>query len=245
MSEISTRRCAVVIGGSRGIGRAVAVRLARDGLAVVLTYTSSPASADATVETITTAGGTAVAARADLADTASVEAVFALAEQRFGGVDVLVANAGISVFGPLAEVTPEEFDRVFATNTRGTFFALQQAARRLRNGGRIVAVSTGGTTAPAPATALYAGSKAAVELFCLVLAREIGGRAITVNTVSPGVTQTDGLTAPPEMLQQLVANTPLGRIGQPEDVADVIGFLVSEDGRWVTGQRIMAGGGLM
>jgi 3-oxoacyl-[acyl-carrier protein] reductase len=238
-------KVAIVTGASRGIGRAVAERLGGDGARVVVNYVQNAGKAQEVVEAIEAAGSQAFAVRADVGRLEDVRRLFQTAEERFGGVDLVVNNASVSVFKPHAEVSEEEFDRVFALIARGTFFALQEAAKRLRDGGRIVNISSGGTVTGGPGAGLYLGAKAAVEQFSLALAKELGPRAITVNAVLPGLTDTDGMIMPPEAVEQAVNMTPLGRLGQPEDVADVVAFLAGEDGRWMTGQLVRAGGGLM
>jgi 3-oxoacyl-[acyl-carrier protein] reductase len=238
-------KVAIVTGASRGIGRAVAERLGRDGARVIVNYVQNAGKAQEVVEAVEAAGSQAVAVQADVGRLEDVRRLFHTAEERFGGVDVVVNNASISVFKPHTEVSEEEFDRVFGLVARGTFFALQEAANRLRDGGRIVSISSGGTVTGGPGAGLYLGAKAAVEQFGLALAKELGPRGIRVNAVLPGLTDTDGMIMPPEAVEQAVGMTPLGRLGQPEDVADVVAFLVGEDGRWMTGQLVRAGGGLM
>ncbi len=238
-------KVAIVTGASRGIGRAIAERLGRDGAKVVVNYMRNAGKAQEVVEAVEASGSQAVAVQADIGRMEDVRRLFQTAEERFGGVDVVVNNASVSVFKPHAEVSEEEFDQVFGLIARGTFFALQEAAKRLRGGGRIVNISSGGTVTGGPGAGLYLGAKAAVEQFGLALAKELGPRGITVNAVLPGLTDTDGMIMPPEAVEQAVNRTPLGRLGQPEDVADVVAFLVGEDGRWMTGQLVRAGGGLM
>jgi 3-oxoacyl-[acyl-carrier protein] reductase len=190
-------------------------------------------------------GAPAEARRLDLRDTASVRALFDAVLGRFGRLDVLVNNAaGVSVFRPTAEMSEAEYDSMFAI-TRGVYVALQEAARRMADGGRIVSVSTGGTVSPSPGGGAYTGSKAAVEQFTMALAKELGPRGITVNTVLPGLTRTDGMVLPPEVVEAMVRQTPLGRLGEPRDVADAVAFLVSDDARWVTGHHLRVGGGLV
>ncbi len=238
-------KVAIVTGASRGIGRAVAERLGRDGARVVVNYVQSTGKAQQVVEAVEASGGQAVAVQADIGRLEDVRRLFHTAEEHFGGVDVVINNASISVFKPHAEVSEEEFDRVFGLIARGTFFALREAAVRVRDGGRIVNISSGGTVTGGPGAGLYLGAKAAVEQFTLALAKELGPRGVTVNAVLPGLTDTDGMIMPPEAVEQAVNMTSLGRLGQPEDVADVVAFLVGEDGRWMTGQLVRAGGGLM
>jgi 3-oxoacyl-[acyl-carrier protein] reductase len=238
-------KVAIVTGASRGIGRAIAERLGREGAKVVVNYVQNAGKAEEVVEAVEASGSQAVAVQSDMGRVEDARRLFQTAEERFGGVDVAINNASISVFKPHAEVSEEEFDQVFGLIARGTFFALQEAAKRLRDGGRIVSISSGGTVTGGPGAGLYLGAKAAVEQFSLALAKELGPRGITVNAVLPGLTDTDGMIMPAEAVEQAVNMTPLGRLGQPEDVADVVAFLVSEDGRWMTGQLVRAGGGLM
>jgi 3-oxoacyl-[acyl-carrier protein] reductase len=239
-------KTAVVTGGSRGIGRAIVERLAADGVRVVFSYVSNKEAAVEVVEAVRAAGGEAHAVKADLGNIDEVRALFAAAESLVGRPDIVVNNAATGTPVSIVDVTEEEYDRVMNTNAKGTFFALQEAARRLLDGGRIVNISTVNTVLPAPSNALYQGSKGAIEQFTRVASRELGPRGITVNTVSPGATDTDLLRSsnPPEALEQVPAFTPLGRLGQPADVAAVVAFLVGPDGGWVTGQNIAAGGGL-
>ena len=238
-------KVAVVTGSSRGIGRAIVERLGRDGAAVDVNYAQSAGEAREAVAGIEEAGGRATAVRADIGKAEDVRRLFENAEDRFGGADIVANNASASVFKAHAEVSEEEFDRVFGLIARGTFFALREAAVRVRDGGRIVNISSGGTVTGGPGAGLYLGAKAAVEQFTLALAKELGPRGVTVNAVLPGLTDTDGMIMPAEAVEQAVNMTPLGRLGRPEDVADVVAFLVGEDGRWMTGQLVRAGGGLM
>jgi 3-oxoacyl-[acyl-carrier protein] reductase len=233
---------ALVTGGSRGIGRAVVERLTADGAQVVFSYRSDTAAAEEV------AGRTgALAVRADQGSEADLARLFATAEERLPGVDILVNNAAETGQAPIAEVTPELYERVFAVNARGVFLAIQWAGRVMRDGGRIVNISTLNTEVPAPATALYAASKGAVEQFAKVAARELGPRGITVNNVLPGATDTEMLRAanPPEALEQVPRFTALGRLGTPDDVAAVVAFLTGPDGRWITGQSLRATGGMV
>jgi 3-oxoacyl-[acyl-carrier protein] reductase len=253
-------KVALVTGASRGIGKAIAERLGKDGASVVVNYYSNRpgaderALADEVVQAIEKNGGAAVGAEADVADARQLRGLFDVAEQKFGGLDILVTNAGAWRFGPIADLTDEDFDVVFNTNARGTFVALHEAARRLRDGGRVVAISAGLALMPRPDTGIYGASKAAINHLVRVLAREVGPRRITVNSVMPGATNTDSLreTTQSDMpgggrivtLDGEVAQTPLGRLGEPGDIADIVAFLASDQGRWVTGQLIGAGGGM-
>ena len=237
-------KIAIVTGASRGIGRAIAERLGRQGATVVVNYARSSEAAREVVSVVEARGGKAVAVQADVSDVAEVRNLFRETFDSFGWLDILVNNAGKAVYKSLAEASEEDYDSTFVLNARGTFFAMQEAARRMNDGGRIVSISTGGTVGGAPTGSIYAGSKAAVEQFTKALAKEIGGRGITVNTVSPGFTDTDLLNENPQFKEMGAQLSPLGRLGQPEDVADVVSFLASEQARWITGQNIQAGGGV-
>ncbi|MFE7903913.1 SDR family oxidoreductase [Streptomyces albogriseolus] len=240
-------RVAVVTGGSRGIGRAVSLQLARDGLAVVVNYTRDVASAEETVKAITADGGRAIAVRADVADERAVAALFDRAEQEFGGVDVVVNAAGRLALSPVADLDLSALDEMHRTNIRGAFVVAQQAARRLRPGGSFLGVSTSVVGTQFPAYSAYVASKAAVESMTLILARELRGRDITVNTVAPGPTATDlfldGKT--PEEIERLAKTPPLERLGTPEDIARVAAFLTGPAGHWVNGQVLRANGGMV
>ncbi|MEV6812626.1 SDR family oxidoreductase [Micromonospora sp. NPDC051296] len=233
-------KTAVVTGGSRGIGRAIVRRLARDGARVVFSYReNTAAAAELTAEWEQVTG-----VRADQADPGSLDALFAEVTE---GLDILVNNAAINPPLPIAELTGEEFDRVMTVNAKYPALALRRAAEVMRDHGRIVNISTLNTVLPAPGTVLYCASKAALEQFTAVAARELGGRGITVNTVSPGATDTDLLRVsnPPEAMEQTIQMTALGRLGRPEDIADVVAFLAGPDAGWITGQNIRATGGLL
>ncbi|MEU7156516.1 SDR family oxidoreductase [Streptomyces chrestomyceticus] len=240
-------RVAVVTGGSRGIGRAVSLRLAQDGLTVVVNYAHDAAAAEETAAAVGAAGGRAIAVQADVADEDAVAALFERAEREFGGVDVVVNCAGRLALSPVADLDLAVLDAVHRTNVRGTFVVAQQAARRLRAGGAFVGFSTSVVGTQFPAYGAYAASKAAVEALTLILARELRGRDITVNTVAPGPTATDlfleGKT--PEQVDQLAKAPPLERLGTPEDIAQVVAFLTSPAGHWVNGQVLRANGGLV
>ncbi|MGQ4600349.1 glucose 1-dehydrogenase [Nocardia sp. R6R-6] len=237
---------AIVTGGSRGIGRAIAERLGSDGASVVVNYHSNRSAADEVVQRIESGGGQAVAARADVADPAQLRGLFDAAEEHFGKLDILVNNVGIARFAPIAEATVDDFDEIFAANTRATFVALREAANRLNDGGRIVLVSSGVTVTHRPGSGIYAASKAASEALAQVLAQELGPREITVNSVLPGAVRTEALAASRgrALTEQIIDQTPLRRIGEPSDIADIVAFLASDGARWITGETIRAGGGL-
>ncbi|PJE94208.1 3-ketoacyl-ACP reductase [Streptomyces carminius] len=238
------KRVAVVTGGSRGIGRAVAERLAADGQAVAVAYGSDDTAARETVLAIEKAGGEAVAVRADVADEEAVRALFDAAEHQYGGVDVVVNAAGIMRLSPLAELELDVLDRIHRTNVRGTFVVNREAARRVRSGGAIVNFSTTVTRLSLPAYAAYAASKAAVEAIGPILAKELRGRDITVNAVAPGPTATelflDGKSE--EQVRQIAGLSPMGRLGTPEDIAEVVSSLAGP-ARWINGQTVYVNGG--
>ena len=241
----STRRTAIVTGSSRGIGRAVVTRLAGDGFACVVNYAGGAAEADATAGEITRAGGRAIAVQADVADEAAVSAMFDAAEREFGGIDVVVHSAGLMALGPVANFDLAALDRMHRTNIRGTFVVAQQAARRVRAGGAIVTLSTSAERQAMPGYGAYAMTKGAVEGLTLVLARELRGRDVTVNSVGPGPTATDLFLDGKSDAQvaQIAQLNPMGRIGTPDDVAEVIAFLAGP-GRWVNGQALFVNGGM-
>ncbi|GAA1355677.1 glucose 1-dehydrogenase [Streptomyces beijiangensis] len=241
-------KTAVVTGGSRGIGRAIVLRLVRDGASVVFNYARSKEAADEVVREAEAAGGTVTALQLDLAEPGAAEALMEAADQQLGGLDILVNNAAAPIeVAPIAETDEADFDRTMAVNAKSVFLTVRYAARHLRDGGRIVNISSLNTVRPAPGNAPYAASKGAVEQLTLVASRELGARGITVNTVSPGATDTDLLRGanPPEALTRVAGLTPLGRLGTPEDVADVVAFLAGPDGRWLTGQNLRATGGIL
>lgn len=237
-------RVAIITGGSGGIGRACALRLAAGGSSVLVHYHGNKDSAEATVEAIVADGGRAVAARGDLADELAAAELFATAEQEFGGVDVLVHTAGIMPLSPIAKLDLAVFDRIQRVNVRGTFVVDQLAAQRLRAGGAIINFSTSITRLQAPAYGAYAASKGAVEAITLILARELRGRDITVNAVAPGPTATplffEGKSQ--ELVDTIAGNNPFQRLGTPEDIAETVAFLAGP-GRWVNGQTLYVNGG--
>ncbi len=242
-----TGRVAIVTGASRGIGAAVAERLAADGFAVAVNYAASPEPAARLVERIAASGGRACAAQADVADPAAVAGLFDAVEAQFGGVDVLVNNAGIMGLSPIAAASDELFERTVAVNLKGVFNGMREAAKRLRDGGRIVSFSSSVVGLYQPSYGLYAATKAAVEAMTHILAKELGQRRITVNAVAPGPVATelflDGKS--PELIERIVAMNPLGRLGAVEDVARAVAFLVGPDGGWVNGQVLRANGGVI
>jgi 3-oxoacyl-[acyl-carrier protein] reductase len=233
---------AIVTGGSRGIGRALALGLAMRGASVAVGYRSSRRLAAEVVKDIQERGCRAVAVGGDLSREADVTALFDRAEQVLGRLDFVYANAGDVVIKPLIDCTEEDYERVFGANAKGVFFTLREAARRVRDGGRIVVSSTGGTRMFFSETSLYLGSKGAVEQFVRTLSRELAPRGITVNALSPGFTNTDLL---PERDRRVAAEmSPFRRIGEPAEVADVGIFLATDEARWITGQNLAAGGGV-
>jgi 3-oxoacyl-[acyl-carrier protein] reductase len=242
-----TNKIALVTGASGGIGAAVAERLAKDGFTVIVNYAGNAASAEALVAKIEAAGGRAVTAQADIADAAAVARMFDTAEAAFGGVDVLVNNAGVMQLATIGESDDALFDRQIAVNLKGTFNTLREASRRLCNGGRIINFSSSVTTLLQPTYGVYAATKAAVEAMTGILAKELRGRDITVNAVAPGPTATklflDG--KPQEVIDRLAKMAPLGRLGQPEDIAAAVAFLAGPDGAWINGQTLRANGGIV
>jgi 3-oxoacyl-[acyl-carrier protein] reductase len=242
-----TKKVAIVTGASGGIGAAVAERLAKDGFTVVVNYAGNAASAEAVVAKIEAAGGQAVAAKADVSDGAAVARMFDTAETAFGGVDVLINNAGIMNTAPIEDSDDALFERHIAVNLKGTFNTLREAARRLRDGGRIVNFSSSVTGLLQPTYGVYAATKAAVEAMTSVLAKELRGRNITVNAIAPGPTATklflDG--KPQEVIDRLSNMAPLGRLGQPQDIAAAVAFLAGPDGAWINGQTVRANGGII
>lgn len=235
-------KVAIVTGGSRGIGRAIAERLARDGARVAVNYLRASADADAVVAGIVARGGHAVAVQADVGRAAEIPKLFAGAAP-LGPPAILVANAGVYAQIPIAQTTEEIYDALFAV-TKGTFFLLQAAAERIVDGGRIITVSSSATLGWATNGPAYAGSKAAVEQFTRSLSKTLGPRGITVNSVLPGVTLTDMTPASPEFRNRAMQASSFGRLGDPADIADIVAFVASEDARWLTGQRLGANGGV-
>ena len=238
---------AVVTGGSRGIGRAIVQRLAGDGATVVFNFARSAEHAAQVEQEVRDAGGRAHGVRIDLAHPGAINDLMAVADEHLDGLDILVNNAALEFApAPIADIDEELYDAVMAVNAKSTFLTIRHAARTMREGGRIINISTLNTTRPAPGIAPYAASKGAIEQLTKVAATELGARGITVNAVCPGATDTDLLrsTNPAVALEQIATITPLGRLGQPADIADVVALLTSPDGHWLTGQIIHATGGL-
>ncbi|KAA0700821.1 SDR family NAD(P)-dependent oxidoreductase [Neorhizobium sp. P12A] len=245
--SVESNKVAIVTGASRGIGAAIAERLGKDGFTVVVNYAGSAASAEDVVRKIEQAGGKAVAAQADVSDAEAVRRMFDTAETAFGGVDVLVNNAGIMLLSPLVNVDDASFDRQIAINLKGTFNTLREAAKRLREGGRVINFSSSVVGLKPESYAVYAGTKAAVETMTGIMSKEMRGRKITVNAVAPGPTATDLFLngKSDELIDRLAKANPLERLGTPEDIASVVAFLAGPDGAWVNGQVLRANGGMI
>ncbi|TRW27165.1 SDR family oxidoreductase [Flavobacterium zepuense] len=240
-------RVAIITGSSRGIGAATARRLALDGYAVTINYLTNKDKAERLVQEIKAAGGRAIYHQADVADPKGVKALFDANQEAFGGVDVVVSNAGIMNTNPFADMGDEAFDRMIATNIKGSFNVLREAARRTRNGGRIICLSSSIIQMKPAGTGAYAATKAAQEMYAGVLAKELSGRRISVNAIAPGAVDTDLLRSKgtTEQLQGAAAMTPYGRLGKPEDIANTVAILCSEDGEWINGQLIYSNGGIV
>ncbi|MFK4302096.1 3-oxoacyl-[acyl-carrier protein] reductase [Paenibacillus sp. RC254] len=240
-------KTAIITGSSRGIGRAIAEQLADLGANVIINYASSPDKAKEVVEGIIQKGGKAIALHADLGKMSDIEALFTSTITEFGKVDILVNNAGLMITKPLADVTEADFDKQFALNVKGTFFACQQAMKHMENYGRIVNISTSVIGQMFPSYSVYAGTKGAVEQFTRQLAKEFGSKQITINAVAPGPVNTElfqeGKTE--QQIEGMKKMNAFGRLGEPEDIADVIEFLVSAKSQWVTGQTIRVNGGFI
>jgi 3-oxoacyl-[acyl-carrier protein] reductase len=240
-----TSKVAIVTGSSRGIGRAIAERLGRDGANVVVTYMGNHDKAEEVVKVIESSGSKAIAVHVDLRNIEEIQFLFQKVIAQFGRLDILINNgAGVNIFKPTKLMSEAEYDSMFLI-TKGVYFAMQEAGELMSDNGRIVSISTGGTSQAMAGGGAYAGSKSAIEMFSNCLAKELGARGITVNTIAPGLTDTDGMVLNEEQVNGLIAQTPLGRLGQPEDIADAVALLVSEDARWVTMQNIRATGGIV
>jgi len=236
-------KVAIVTGASNGIGRAIAERFAEDGAIVVVNHSKSAEKAQQVVIGIQAKGGKAVAFQADLSKVSEARRLVRETAKQFGRLDILVNNAVRFMPKPLAETTEEDFDQIIALNAKGPYFAMQEAALVLKDGGRIVNISTDGTHLSFPGATAYLGSKGALEQYTKGLAQELAPRKITVNTVSPGFTETGMMT---DQYRQIgIQLSPLKRLGMPKDIADVVAFIVSDEARWITGQNIHAGGGIV
>jgi 3-oxoacyl-[acyl-carrier protein] reductase len=241
------RRVAIVTGASRGIGAAIADRLARDGFAVLVNYAGRAAAAESVVKRIEQQGGRARAAQGDVSDPQVARALFDAAEAAFGGIDVLVNSAGVMALAPLAETDDALFDRHIAVNLKGTFNTLREAAGRLRDGGRIINFSTSVVGTKLERYGVYAATKAGVEMLTAILAKELRGRSITVNAVAPGPTATDMFLTgkSQELIDRMAKMNPFERLGTPEEIASVVAFLAGPDGGWINGQVLRANGGMV
>lgn len=236
-------KVAIVTGASHGIGRAIAERLAEEGAIVVVNYSKSAEKAQQVVAGIQAKGGKALAVQTDMSQVAEARRLVIDTVKQFNRLDVLVNNAGKFMPKRLEETTESDFDGVIDLHAKGPYFAMQEAARVLKDGGRIVNISTGGTQLHFPGATAYLGSKAAIEQYTKGLAQELAPKGITVNTVSPGFTETGMMTD--EYRQIGIQLSPMKRLGVPKDIADVVAFIVSEEARWLTGQTIQAGGGIV
>jgi 3-oxoacyl-[acyl-carrier protein] reductase len=247
MTADEKAKAALVTGASRGIGAAIARRLSADGFAVAINYAGDAAPARELARTIEQAGGRALLVQADVSDPRAVVGMFAQVEQAFGGVDVLVNSAGIMTLSRFVETDDAAFDRQVSVNFKGTFNTLREAAKRLRRGGRIINLSSSVVGLLQPTYGVYAATKAAVEAMSSILAKELRGRAITVNAIAPGPTATDLFLKgkPPEVIDHLTKAAPLERLGQPEDIAAAVSFLAGADGGWINGQTLRANGGII
>jgi 3-oxoacyl-[acyl-carrier protein] reductase len=242
-----TSKVAIVTGASRGIGAAIAERLASDGFAVIINYSSDARSAETLERKIEGNGGRALAAKADVSSPNAVRDMFDAAERAFGGVDVLVNNAGIMKLARIADSDDALFDQQIAINLKGSFIAMREAAKRLRDGGRIVNFSTSVVGTRLETYGVYAATKSAVETMTAILAKELRGRNITVNAVAPGPVATELFLSgkSPELIDRLAKMNPMERLGTPEDIASAVAFLVGPDGRWINGQVLRANGGMI
>jgi 3-oxoacyl-[acyl-carrier protein] reductase len=240
-------KVALVTGASRGIGAAIARRLAADGFAVIINYAGNRPPAEALVSELRERGSKAFAVQGDVSDPAQVKQLFDAGELAFGGIDVLVNNAGVMSLAPVAQTDDETFDRMVAINLKGTFNTLREATKRLRSGGRIVNFSSSVVGLHLPSYAAYAATKAGVEALTTILAKELRGRQITVNTVAPGPTATDLFLKgkSDELVEKMSKQAPLERLGQPTDIAAVVAFFVGADGAWINGQNVRANGGIV
>lgn len=239
-------KVAIITGASRGIGAEIAKAIAQAGASVIINYTNNRSAADLIVSEIKNLGGNAIPVRADVSNSVEVKALFDAAITHFGKIDILINNAGTAIFKAIQDTSDEELDRIFAINVKGTFYCLRESATRLSNGGRIINISSSVTRLILPTYGAYAATKGAVEQLTRVFAKEVGSRGITVNSISPGPTNTELFLEgkSEETIQHLAAMSALGRIGETEDIAKVVLFLASEEAAWVTGQNIGVNGGI-
>ena len=247
MSKL-TGKVAVVTGASKGIGAGIAKALAAQGASVVVNYASSKAGAEAVVDAITAAGGKAVAAQGDVSKAAEAQAIIDAAIKAYGRLDILVNNSGVYEFSAIGDITEDQFHRMFNINVLGLLLTTQAASKHLGEGASIINIGSGVTSLFPPDSAIYTGTKGAVDAITGVLAVELGPRKIRVNALNPGGVETEGVHAQgfvgSDFMNALIAQTPLGRIGQPDDIADIAVFLASDDARWVTGEKLSVSGGL-
>jgi 3-oxoacyl-[acyl-carrier protein] reductase len=247
MSNNLAGKVALVTGASRGMGREIAENLALHGAKVIVNYSSSSNKADEVVNEIKNKGGEAIAIRADISQVAEIEQLFQSTLEAYGQIDILVNNAGIMITKPILNMTEEDFDKQFAINVKGTYFACQQAAKHLSENGRIINFSTSVTGQMFPTYSVYAGTKGAVEQMTRQLAKEFGRKGITINAVSPGPVNTELFTVgkTPEEIATVGSMNSFGRLGEPEDISNVVLFLASKESQWVTGQTIRVNGGFI
>jgi 3-oxoacyl-[acyl-carrier protein] reductase len=241
-------KVAVVTGASKGIGAAIAKSLAAEGASVVVNYASSKSGARTVVDAITEAGGTAVAVKGDVSKASEAEGIIDAAIKNYGRLDILVNNSGVYEFAPIEAVTAEEFHRIFNINVLGLLLTTQAALKHIGEGGSIINIGSLVSRITPATSAVYTGTKGAVDAITGVLARELGPKKIRVNAINPGMVETEGTHAggflDSDFQKSIVSQTPLGRVGQPGDIASVAVFLASDDSGWVTGEQILAGGGL-
>ena len=247
MSKL-TGKVAVVTGASKGIGAAIAKALAAEGASVVVNYASSKKGADATVTEITKKGGKAVAAGGDVSKAGEAQGIIDAAVRNYGRLDILVNNSGVYEFAPIQDFTEEQYHRQFNTNVLGLLLVTQAALKHMSEGASIINISSAVTRITPPASAVYSGTKGAVDAITGVLAKELGPKRIRVNTINPGIVETEGTVSAgfigSDFEKALIAQAPLGRTGRPDDIADIAVFLASNDSRWLTGEQIIASGGI-
>ena len=245
--KILEGKVAIITGSSRGIGRIIAEQLADLGAKVVINYSSNPEKAEEVMESVIQKGGKAIAVQADISKLSDIEDLFTKTIDKFGKVDILINNAGLMINKPLADIREVDFDKQFAVNAKGTFFACQQAMLHMENSGRIVNISTSVIGQMFPAYSVYAGTKGAVEQFTRQLAKEFGSKGITINAVAPGPVNTElfNIGKTEQQIEGMKKMNAFGRLGEPEDIANVIEFLVSDKSKWITGQTIRVNGGFI